>query len=514
MRENKELVRMENIVKRFPGVVANDHVNFELKRGEIHALLGENGAGKTTLMNILYGLYSLDEGRIIVKGKDITYHSPKDSIKLGIGMVHQNLKLIPSHTVTENIILGLDRPKFFLNLKEAERRVKELAEKYGWRIDPKAKIWQLSVGEKQQVEILKLLYRNADILIMDEPTSVLTPQETKQLFSSLRKMAKEGRGIIYITHKLDEVFAVCDRVTVMRKGRVVATKPVSETTKEELARLMVGRPVLFRIEKREKPPGEIILELRNVRALNDKGLLALKGISLNVRRHEILGIAGVAGNGQRELAEVITGLRKVISGKVIIDGRDVTNKSPRKILEEGVAFIPEERIGTGVVPNLTVAENLILRTYRYKPFSNRIFLNFKSIFKHVDELIKRFDIVTPDRNLKAKFLSGGNIQRVVIARELTGMPNQGLPKLIVAVHPTRGLDVGATEYVRNALIRCRNAGSAILLISEDLEEIMSMSDRIAVIYEGEIMGVLPQTQAKVEDIGLMMGGVPLKEIRK
>ncbi len=514
MSEEDVLVRMVGIVKRFPGVLANDHVNFELRKGEIHALLGENGAGKTTLMNILYGLYRPDEGKIFVKGREITYHSPKDSIEMGIGMVHQHLKLVLPHTVAENIILGLKEPRFRLDLKRAEERIRRLAEKYGWRIDPRAKIWQLSVGERQQVEILKLLYRNADILIMDEPTSVLTPQETRQLFESLRKMAKEGRGVIYITHKLDEVFAVCDRVTVMRRGRVVATKKVSETNKQELANLMVGRPVLFRIEKRDVKPGKTVLELKGLKAYSDKGFLALNGLSLTVRSHEIVGIAGVAGNGQRELAEVVAGLRKAISGKVIIDGKDLTNASPKRVLEEGVAFIPEDRLGTGTVPNLTVAENLILRTYRYRPFSNRVFLNFKEINRHADRLIKEFEIATPRRDLKAKFLSGGNLQKVVLARELSGLPGFKVPKLILAVHPTRGLDVGATEYVRNALVKYRDMGSGVLLISEDLEEIMSISDRIAVIYEGRIVGVVSQKEADVEEIGLMMAGTPLEVIRR
>ncbi|RLG20048.1 hypothetical protein DRN74_06080 [Candidatus Micrarchaeota archaeon] len=297
MSKGDVLVQMVGIVKRFPGVIANDHVNFELRKGEVHALLGENGAGKTTLMNILYGLYRPDEGRIFVKGEEITYHSPKDSIRMGIGMVHQHLKLVLPHTVAENIVLGLKEPRFRLDLRRTEEKIRALAEKYGWKIDPRAKIWQLSVGERQQVEILKLLYRDADILIMDEPTSVLTPQETRQLFESLRKMASEGRGVIYITHKLDEVFAVCDRVTVMRKGRVVATKRVSETDKQELANLMVGRPVLFRIEKKDVRPGKTVLELKDVKAYSDKGFLALNGLSLNVRSHEIAGIAGVAGNG-------------------------------------------------------------------------------------------------------------------------------------------------------------------------------------------------------------------------
>lgn len=514
MSKEDVLVRMVGIVKRFPGVVANDHVDFELKKGEVHALLGENGAGKTTLMNILYGLYRPDKGRIFIKGREITYHSPKDSIKMGIGMVHQHLKLILPHTVAENIILGLKEPRFRLDLKRAEERIRQLAEKYGWKIDPRAKVWQLSVGERQQVEILKLIYRNADILIMDEPTSVLTPQETKQLFESLRKMAGEGRGVIYITHKLDEVFAVCDRVTVMRKGKVVATKKVSETSKQELANLMVGRPVLFRIEKRDIKPDKVVLELKDVKAYSDRGFLALNGLSLTVRGHEIVGIAGVAGNGQKELAEVIGGLRKVVSGRVIIDGKDITNAPPKRVLEEGVAFIPEDRLGMGTVPNLTVAENLILRAYRYRPFSNRIFLNFKEINTHANRLIKEFDIAAPRRDLKAKFLSGGNLQKVVLARELSGLPGVKRPKLILAVHPTRGLDVGATEYVRNALVKYRDLGSGVLLISEDLEEIMSVSDRIAVIYEGRIVGIVNQKEANIEEIGLMMAGTPLEEIRR
>jgi len=502
MVQNEPIIRMKNITKRFPGVLANDHINFEVKKGEIHCLLGENGAGKTTLMNILYGLYKPDEGEIYVKGRKVEIKSPLDSIKLGIGMVHQHFMLVYPHTVAENIALGLSSIKFFFPLKEVEKSILELSEKYGLKVDPKAKIWQLPVGHQQRVEILKALYRGADILILDEPTSVLTPTETKELFSILKKMAKNGCTIIFITHKLNEVMAISDRVTVLRKGKVVGTLKTSKTNELELARMMVGREVLFKLKEVTIPKGKTVLEVQDVYALNDKGLLALKGISFKLYEGEILGIAGVAGNGQKELIEAITGLRKVIKGKIYILGKDMTNRPPKEIVEQGVAYIPEERVRMGIVLNMSVAENLILKKYRYSPFSGKVFLNLNHIAQYSEKLISEYNIITPSKDIPAKFLSGGNIQRLILARELSGEP-----KVIVAAYPTSGLDVGATEHIRQLLLNQKERKASVLLVSEDLEEIMSLSDRIAVMFEGKIMGILPKESAKIEEIGLMMAGI-------
>lgn len=504
----RKLVELRGIVKRFPGVIANDHVDFELRCGEVHALLGENGAGKTTLMNILYGLYQPDEGEIYVKGKLVRLRSPSDAIKLGIGMVHQNFKLVEPHTVLENVILGLREPRIRIDFKKHARRIKLLAERYGWRIDPKVKVWQLSAGEKQQVELLKILYRGADILILDEPTSVLTPQETKMLFEALRRMAAEGRGIIFITHKLGEVMEVSDRVTVMRRGRVVVTRRTREVDKSELANYMIGRPVIFSSEKVETRPGRILMRLIDLEALSDKGVPALNKVNLEVRSGEILGVAGISGNGQVELAEVIVGLRKALRGKVIIDGLDVTNRSSKEIIELGVAYIPPESIRWGILPELKIVDNLFLKAYRYPPYSSNLILNRRKMFEKARKLIKEFDVITPSIFSKARSLSGGNIQRLILARELSGLIG-GAPKLIIAAYPTKGLDVGAAEFVHKLLLKHKRMGSGILFISEDLEELLMLSDRIAVISGGKIVGILSREEASVEKLGLMMSeGLP------
>jgi simple sugar transport system ATP-binding protein len=494
------LVRMVGIRKTFPGIVANDNVDFELMPGEIHALLGENGAGKTTLMNILYGIYRPDSGRIYVKGKEVSINSPADAIKLGIGMVHQNFLLIDSFTVAENVALGFAKKQIRPDI-EVKRRIIELGERYGLKVDPDAYVWQLSAGEKQRVEIIKALYRESDVLILDEPTSVLTPIEVNELFSTLKKLKSEGKGIVFITHKLEEVFQVADRVTVMRKGRVVGVRRRDETSKEELARMMVGREILFRVEKKEREKGPVILEVVDLKALNDKGVLALKGVSFKVHSGEIFGIAGVAGNGQRELIEVITGLRKAISGKVLINGIDMTNRSPREIGLLGTAHIPEERVKMGIMPGMDLAENLILKKYFLPPFCRKGILDLKSIRSNAEKLKTEYDIVAPSIRVKAKFLSGGNIQRLILARELSSDP-----KLVIAAHPTYGLDVGATEYIRRKLVEERDKGAAVLLVSEDLEEILSLSDTIAVMYQGEIMGIGRPDEFSMEEIGLMMAG--------
>ena len=494
-------IRMEGITKRFPGVVANQGIDFSVLKGEVHALLGENGAGKTTLMKILNGLYQPDEGQIWIDGQRVNVRSPRDAIGLGIGMVHQHFMLVESHTVAENIILGLETPRFLLNLGEVEKEIAQLAERYHLRVDPEAKIWQLSVGEQQRVEILKALYRGARILIMDEPTAVLTPQEATELFTTLRRMASEGHTIVFISHKLREVLSVADRITVLRRGEVVDTVPAQGTDRQELARMMVGREVVFRLERRESSPGDVVLELEGLTALGDKGLEALRDVSLAVRRGEILGIAGVAGNGQRELAETIVGLRPVQSGHIRVGGQDVANRTPREVMDRGVGYIPEDRIGAGLVVNLSVAENLILKCYRDPPVCSGFFLDGDAIEAHAEELVRAYDVMTPGIGTKTRLLSGGNLQKLILAREISSEP-----ALMVAVNPTRGLDVGATEAVRRLLLDQRDAGAGILLISEDLDELLSMSDRVAVLYEGSVMGLVESAGADLDALGLMMAG--------
>ncbi len=499
-------VQMRGITKRFPGVLANDHVDLEVYPGEVMSLLGENGAGKSTLMNILSGLYRPDEGEILIHGWPVHLHSPRDAIAHGIGMVHQHFMLVETLTVAENVILGLGTVGWVPRMEEVHRRIRSLSEQYSLRVDPAAYIWQLSVGEQQRVEILKLLYRGADILILDEPTAVLTPQESAELSKTLRRMADEGKAVIFITHKLDEVMAFADRVTVLRAGKVVATLRTAETNKAELARLMVGREVLFRLEKRVCRPGEVALEVENLQALNDKGLPALRGVSFQICAGEILGIAGVAGNGQRELAEVITGLRRATGGSVRVYGRDITNRPPREVIEAGVSHIPGDRVGVGLVPNLPISDNLAMKAYRHPPLARGPLLDRGAMRDFARRLIEAFRIATPSPQTPVRLLSGGNQQRVVLAREITASKG-----VLVAVYPTRGLDVGATEAVRRSLLDERDRGAAILLISEDLDELMQLSDRIAVIYEGEIMGVVVPEETTPEAIGLLMAGQRAEE---
>ena len=500
MPETDELaVRMRDICKRFAGVVANDHVNLEVRVGEVHALLGENGAGKSTMMNILSGLYRADAGEIFIHGRRVDIRSPRTAIELGIGMVHQHFMLVEMHTVAENITLGLNKPRFLLNLRQIEREIGQISERYGLQVDPRAYIWQLSVGEQQRVEILKMLYRGVDILILDEPTAVLTPQEADELFATLRQMASEGRSVIFISHKLDEVMRIADRITVLRGGKVAATLDRAGTDKRELARLMVGREVLFSLAKTPFRPGEVVLEVRNVSARSDRGTPALKDVSFNIRRGEILGIAGVAGNGQRELAEVITGLRKVTRGEIIIRNQNMTNTSPRKVIDERVSHVPEDRLGTGLIPNLPVSDNAILKGYLRPPLSRGPFLDRVSIRNFVQTLIDSFDVATPSQDIPIKLLSGGNLQKTLLAREISVGPD-----LMVAVHPTRGLDVGATEFVQRTLLKQRDEGLAILLISEDLDELLALSDRIAVMYAGQIRAIVDAAEADIAEIGLMM----------
>jgi len=482
--------------------VANDHVDFDLREGEIHGLLGENGAGKTTLMKILYGLYQPDEGYILLRGKRFTSNSPKEAIRNGIGFVQQHFSLVPSFDAVENVMIGLKSAGLFSqNVEEVRSKIAELSEKYGLKVDSQTKIWQLSVGEQQRVEIIKALCMGTRALILDEPTSVLTPQETVKLFETLRLMVKQGFSIVFITHKLEEVMSVADRITVLRAGKVVFTCNKDETNKAELARMMVGREVIFRPEREELGKGKVILEVKDLHALNDKGLEALRGVSLYVRQGEILGIAGVAGNGQSELAEVITGLRKASGGKVFLKGQDITGCSPRERIDLGLAHIPEDRVNIGLVTSMSVLENLILKNYRSSDFNRGLFIDRQAVEHFCDRLISSFNIMTPARDTPVKLLSGGNQQRLLLAREISASP-----EVLVAVHPTSGLDVGATEYIQRMLLEQRRRGVAILLISEDLDEIMALSDRIAVMYQGKIVGTVEAKAAQREEVGLMMAG--------
>ncbi len=505
MSQTPYAVEMKDIVIRFPGVLANDHVNFTLKPGEIHALLGENGAGKSTLMNALSGLYKPTSGTIKINEQIVHFNSPKDAIARGIGMVHQHFMLVPTQTVTENILLGLDKPRFFLNLPAYDQQILALQEQFGLRVDPTAKIWQLSVGEQQRVEILKTLYRGANILIMDEPTAVLAPQEIDDLMATMRSMVAKGKSIVFISHKLQEITAVADRVTVLRKGKVTAEGISMEgLTKADLARLMVGRGVVFMVKKKPQQPGEVVLSMQNVVAENDKGLPALRGISLEVRSGEILGIAGVAGNGQSELAQVITGLRPC-AGSIKISGEVVSNQPPITAIRYGVAHIPEDRSKVGTAPNMSITENTILKNYRQEPIGDGWTINFTRAHQHAEQLKERYNILAPNVDIPARKLSGGNLQKVILAREISAKP-----KLMVAVQPTRGLDVGAIEAIQTLLLEQREAGAAILLVSEELEELLALSDRLAVIFDGKIMGIVPTDEADINEIGLMMTGSKIK----
>ena len=503
------IVQMKAITKRFPGgVIANDNIDFELQRGEIHALLGENGAGKTTLMNILYGLYSADSGQIFVDGNRVRMRSPRDAIQVGIGMVHQYFELVLPMTVSENVVLGLksERPPL-LDLDKASSKIDELSSSYGLHVNPGAKVEQLSMGERQRVEIVKALYKGARVLILDEPTSVLTPQEGEELFKLVNSMAEQGRTVVLITHKLPEVMAVSHRVTVLRHGKVVANLETKLTSAAELAGYMVGRDISSGESRKEATKGEnILLELRNVSALNDKGLIGIKDLSLSLVAGEILGIAGVAGNGQKELAEVITGLRRATQGDVVFQGNMVTNKSPAHIIESGIRYIPEDRLGYGLIPDFTVAENLVLEKRQKSPFSKNWLLDRKAIEENAAVLMKEYDIMAPNPNVPARTLSGGNLQRLILAKVLSGNP-----KVLIASQPTAGLDVGAAQFIRNKLRQEAARGVGILLISGDLNELLSLCDRIAVIYEGRITGIVPASSAEINQIGLLMGGMAKKE---
>ena len=505
--EKTPILEMRGVTKRFPGVVANDSVDLELYPGEVLALLGENGAGKSTLMNVLIGLYRPDEGEVYLRGERVEINSPHDSDLLGIGMIHQNFMLVPTMTVAENIILGLKDVSFVPQMDEVASRITEISDRYNLQVDPYARIWQLSVGEQQRVEILKLIYRGAKILILDEPTAVLTPQEAEELAQVLRVMTAEGKSAIFITHKMDEVLSFSDRVQVLQQGRSIAVKKTAETDGQELAQLMVGREVLFRLDKEPVDPGEVLLELRDVHALDNKGLPALRGISLQIREGEILGIAGVAGNGQRELSEVVTGLRTASSGEILIREEPMTDCSPLAVIQAGVSHIPADRVGVGAVGGMAVSDNLAMKGYRNAPMSERGILHPQQILDFARRMIASFQIATPTPKTHIKFLSGGNIQKAILAREIDACHG-----VLIAVYPSRGLDVGATEAVRKRLLKQRAQGSAVLLISEDLDELLSISDQVGVLFDGELMGVLPSEKAGIETLGLMMAGSRLSDL--
>jgi len=498
------IIQMEGITKNFPGVIANDNIDFAVEEAEIHGLLGENGAGKTVLMSILYGLLHPDAGKIFIKGKEAENYSPAQAIKLGLGMVHQSFMLIPSFTVAENIILGIEptKSKLLLNRDRMVNDVKEISDRYRLNVDPKARVDTLPVGVQQRIEILKALYRGADVLIMDEPTSVLIPSEVEELFKALLALKKQGKTVIFISHKLKEVLAICDRVTVLRRGSVVGTVRACDTDMEKLAMMMVGRKVVLTIEKRGTMAGKVVLKLDNLRAFNDRGLPALRGIDLEICESEILGIAGVEGNGQTELVEVLMGLRKA-EGKVFLDNNDISEMSTGKRIEGGIANVPEDRQKRGLIEDFSVSENLILGSQSMPPFAkwSRTILDGKQISAFSRDSIKGFSIKTPSEDTPVRHLSGGTQQRVVLAREF-----RRKPKLIIASQPTRGLDVGATEYVRKRLVEMRDQGCAILLISADLDEIQVLSDKIAVIYEGRIVATKPVEEIKEKELGLLMGG--------
>lgn len=501
------VIEMLNIRKEFPGIVANDNITLQLKKGEIHALLGENGAGKSTLMNVLFGLYQPEKGEIRVKGNPVNITNPNIANDLGIGMVHQHFMLVDPFTVTENIILGKEiTAGGRIDIKKAEREVREISEKYGLAVDPSAKIADISVGMQQRVEILKTLYRGADILIFDEPTAVLTPQEINELIQIMKALIKEGKSIILITHKLKEIMEVCDRVTVIRKGVGIGTLDVSETNPNELASLMVGREVTFKTEKTDANPQQEVLEISNLHVKDARGLKAINGLNLTVKAGEIVGIAGVDGNGQTELLEAITGLVKSESGSVKLNGKEILNLSPRKVTESGIGHIPQDRHKHGLVLDFPIAENMVLQTYYQKPYSKNGVLNYKEIYTKAKSLIKEFDVRTPSESTLARALSGGNQQKAIIGREVDRNPD-----LLIAAQPTRGLDVGAIEFIHKRLIEQRDNGKAVLLISFELDEIMNVSDRIAVIYEGEIVAIVDPKQTTEQELGLLMAGSKQKE---
>lgn len=501
--ENTVVVSMNDIVKKFGNFVANDHINLTVHKGEVHAILGENGAGKSTLMNILYGLYIPTSGEISINGKPVHIANPKHAIELGIGMVHQHFMLVQPFTVTENIILGAEMVKgLTVDLKSAKKKVIELSEKYGMQVDPDAKIEDISVGMQQRVEILKVLYRGANTLILDEPTASLTPQEIKELIEIIHHLVKDGKSVILITHKLKEIKAIADYCTIIRQGKYIRTVKVQDVTEKELASMMVGRDLEFKVEKKSLTPGEIVIDVKELHAKDYRGVEILKSLNLKVRRGEIVGLAGVDGNGQSELVEILTGLRKGESGEVTMNGDNVFNASPKALFEKGISSIPEDRQKHGLVLEYSVADNLILQNFEKEPFSKKGILQRGAITSQAKDLIEKFDIRPGDSASKsAGNLSGGNQQKVIIAREVTNNKD-----LLIAVNPTRGLDVGAIEFVHKYIVEQRNNNKAVLLVSFELDEIMSLSDRIEVIFDGKIAGSVAGNEADENTLGLMMAG--------
>ncbi|MCD5322746.1 MULTISPECIES: ABC transporter ATP-binding protein [Pontibacillus] len=501
------VIEMLNIRKEFPGIVANDNINLQVKKGEIHALLGENGAGKSTLMNVLFGLYQPEKGEIRVNGKPVKITNPNIANDLGIGMVHQHFMLVDTFSVTENIILGSEPKKSgTVDIKKAEAEVQEISERYGLKVDPTAKIKDISVGMQQRVEILKTLYRGADILILDEPTAVLTPQEIHELIEIMKTLIQEGKSIILITHKLKEIMEVCDRCTVIRKGQGIGTVDVSETSTTELASLMVGREVSFSTEKTPAHPEGDVLKISDLRVKDSRGAEMVKGLQLDVKAGEIVGIAGVDGNGQSELIEAIAGLRKVESGSILLNNEDITHFKPRKVTESGVAHIPQDRHKFGLVLDFPIGENMVLQNYYQKPYSSMGILNYKEIYKQANKLIKEYDVRTPSEHTPARALSGGNQQKAIIGREVDRSPD-----LLIAAQPTRGLDVGAIEFIHKKLIEERDKGKAVLLLSFELEEIMNVSDRIAIMFDGQIVANVRPEETTEQELGLLMAGSQVEE---
>ncbi len=497
-------VEMSGITKKFGDFAANHEINLTVHKGEVHALLGENGAGKTTLMNILYGLLKPTSGTIKVNGESLNISDPNVAIKHGIGMVHQHFMLVQPFSVTQNIVLGNEKtnPLGILDMKKAEQEVVQLSEQYGLTVDPRALIEDLSVGSQQRVEILKTLYRGAQILILDEPTAVLTPQEIQELASIIRNLTESGKSIIIITHKLGEIKQIADFCTIIRRGKYIDTVEVSEVSEADLAARMVGREVSFKVKKEKQSPGELVLDIRDLCVEDSRGIMVVNGLNLQLYKGEILGIAGIDGNGQTQLIETLTGLRKSKSGRVEVQGKDITNQVPGKIINvHKVSHIPEDRQKRGLVFEFDIAENMALETYRKPAFSKWFTLLWKNIYENGDRLIKQFDIRPQDATIKAKSLSGGNQQKMIIAREVANEP-----ELLIAAQPTRGLDVGAIEYVHQALVAQRNNGRGVLLISFELDEVINVSDRIAVIYEGKIVGILEAEDADEKQIGLLMAG--------
>ena len=504
---HENVIEMRDITKKFGDFTANDHINLQLRRGEIHALLGENGAGKSTLMNMLAGLLEPTSGEIAVNGQVVKLDSPSKAASLGIGMVHQHFMLVEAFTVAENIILGSETTKHgVLDIKKATADILELSEKYGLAVDPAAKVEDISVGAQQRVEILKTLYRGADILIFDEPTAVLTPSEIEELEKIMLNLVKEGKSIILITHKLDEIRAVADRVTVIRRGKSIETVEIEGASNQDLAEMMVGRSVSFRTEKKPSEPGEVVLQIENLVVNENRGIPAVKDLSLEVRAGEILGIAGIDGNGQSELIQAITGLRKVKSGVILIKDQDVTGMKPREITEMQVSHVPEDRHRDGLVLPMSISENIGLQTYYREPLSKRGILNYANIYDYARKLMAEFDVRAASEYVPASALSGGNQQKAIIAREVDRDPD-----LLIVSQPTRGLDVGAIEYIHKRLIEERDKGKAVLVVSFELDEILNLSDRIAVIHDGKIQGIVSPESTNKQELGILMAGGSLKK---